>query len=156
MEVAFYLQALLLSAASSLIASVLFYLAGRIVRRLRSRRSGEPLSSSYAERLAKLTDTLRSSSKEVDETLRELASVATERSAAAQKLEQELAQLSVREKEIQARIAALQNVPLPVAEHFAALTSAGEKRSARRDYLLFALGVLASTVVSLLMLLVQQ
>jgi hypothetical protein len=88
-------------------------------------------------------------SKEMDGVLAELASVAKEREKTVGKIEMDLANLQNREKELQERIQHLQNVPLPVAEHFAKLTSSGEKRSARRDYALFGAGVVVSTVIAI-------
>ena len=88
--------------------------------------------------------------------LAELATVAGERETAVKGLEDQLASLSQREQELQARIDQLQNVPLPVAEHFAKLTSAGEKRSAMRDYILFALGVFVSTAISIVFFILQE
>jgi hypothetical protein len=112
-------------------------------------------TETYAERLAKLTDTLKRSSEDVDGVIEELSTVARERENAVRKLEADLASLSEREQELQKRVDDLQNVPLPVAEHFAALTSVGEKRSARRDYVLFGLGVVVSTVISIIFFLIQ-
>jgi hypothetical protein len=110
---------------------------------------------SYAERLSQLMRTLRESSSEVDAVLRELASVAVQRESAATKLEQELKDLETKEASLQQRIQDLQNVPIPVAKYFAELTEPGERRSARRDYMLFGAGVLVSTAISIVFFLVQ-
>jgi hypothetical protein len=64
--------------------------------------------------------------------------------------------MAQREEELKNRIDQLQNVPLPVAEHFAALAAAGDKRSAKRDYLLFGLGVFVSTLLSIIFFLLQR
>jgi hypothetical protein len=66
-----------------------------------------------------------------------MAQVAKEREASVKELEEGLTDLEKREKELKEKIALLQSVPIPVAEHFARLVEPGEKRSARRDYLLF-------------------
>lgn len=112
-------------------------------------------TATYTERLAHLTGTLKKSSADVDAIVEELATVARDREAAVLKLESDLAALTTREQELQKRVSDLQNLPLSVAEHFAAMTSAGEKRSARRDYLLFGLGVLVSTVLSIIFFSIQ-
>lgn len=114
------------------------------------------LGRSYAERLTALTTALRETSADVDKILAELSEVALEREAAARKLELQLAQLTDREQELQQSIQQLNATPIPVVEHFATLTAAGERRSARRDYFLFALGVLVSTLISIVFLLIQQ
>lgn len=110
---------------------------------------------SYSEKLHRLTESLRSSSHEVDSVLAELADVARKRQEAAAQLEEQLLKLEEREQALQERVKVLENVPLPVAEYFASLTSAGEKRSARRDYMLFGAGVLVSTVISIAFFLLQ-
>lgn len=110
---------------------------------------------SYSERLHRLTESLRTSSAEVDAVLHELSEVAKERQEAATKLEAQLADLQSREQTLQERVKALEKMPLPVAEYFASLTAAGEKRSAKRDYLLFGAGVVVSTLLSILFFLLQ-
>jgi hypothetical protein len=45
----------------------------------------------------------------------------------------------------------LQNVPLPVAQEFAKLVAPAEKKSARRDYLLFVSGVVVTTVITVIL-----
>lgn len=125
-----------------------------LLRRLLKRPS--PVSpAGFAERLAKLTNDLRTASVEVDHVLLELAQVATDREAAVGALETKLRQLEAREKGLQTRIDVLQKVPLPVAEYFAALTAAGEGRSAKRDYLLFGMGAAVSTALSVIFFLIQ-
>lgn len=104
---------------------------------------------SFADRVEKLAENLNRSSKEVDGILKEIASVTADRQAAAEKLEEELNRLSQHESELKERINALKDIPIPVAEHFAKLTESGERRSARRDYLLFGAGVVTSIVTAI-------
>jgi cell division protein FtsB len=149
-----------LAGLASLIAATLqTYLVPQIRRWIRRRilRLPEEAESAetYGERLHRLTGALRHASREVDNVLAEVSKVTRERESAVTTLESQLATLTAREQELQERIAALQNVPLPVAEHFAALAARGEQSSARRDYVLFGLGVLVSTLVSVLFFLLQ-
>jgi hypothetical protein len=51
-----------------------------------------------------------------------------------------LSSLEARKKELKEKIETLQKVPIPVADHFAKLIESGEKRNARRDYILFIRG----------------
>ncbi len=106
---------------------------------------------SYSERLAELTTSLTKASAEVDALLSELASVAREREKAVASLEVDLTQMERKEMEIRERIELLQNVPLPVAEHFARLVEPTEKRNARRNYFLFGAGVIVTTIITILM-----
>jgi hypothetical protein len=66
-----------------------------------------------------------------------------------ERVEQEVVNLQNQKRESQERIEHLQNLPLPVAEHFANLTLVGAKRSARRDYVLFGTGVIVSTLIAI-------
>jgi len=115
----------------------------------------QPATQSYSERLTQLTWNLRQASMEVDSVLSELAEVARNRETAVSMLEEQLKDLESKEKTLQQRIEHLKGVPLPVAEYFAKLTEAGERRSARRDYMLFSAGVLVSTVISILFFIIQ-
>jgi len=133
---------------AALISILTYGIAARAIRRQ------EPIPS-YAERLSHLMHSLRESSSGVDAVLTELASVAAQRETAARRLEEQLRDLEKKEASLQQRIQSLQAVPIPVAEYFAELTKAGERRSARRDYMLFGAGVLVSTVISIVFFLVQ-
>ena len=109
----------------------------------------EKAEESYSERLTRLTKSLNKSSREVGSVLKELAAVAQSRERAVQNLESELATLEQREQSIKERIEQLQNVPIPVADHFASLVESGEKRSARRDYMLFGAGVVVTSLIAI-------
>ena len=106
---------------------------------------------SYSKRLASLLESLGKASSEVDSVLAEVAQIAKDRETTVRKLEGDLEKLSEREQQLQKRIQDLQNVPVPVAEYFAALVAQGEKRSARRDYILFGAGFLLSTVTAVIL-----
>ena len=75
----------------------------------------------------------------------------SERPGAVEKLELQLTQLTAEEESVRNRISALKETRLEVAEHFAAVISSGERRSARRDYLLFGAGVLVWTAISVIL-----
>ncbi len=104
----------------------------------------------YSERLHELTDSLTRASREVDALLVELSRVADDRQKAVTVLEADLSTLEGREQELKEKIQILEKVPLPVAEHFAQLLEVGEKRSARRDYLLFGSGVVVTTLLAVI------
>lgn len=145
-----------LSAALSILAGVMA-LSPVVQARIRAilKKPPQQPKKSYSERLHRLTESLRTSSQEVDAILHELAEVAKERQEAAFRLESQLSQLQTREQKLQERVQALEKLPLPVAEYFATLTAAGEKRSAMRDYLLFGAGVVVSTLLSIVFFLLQ-
>jgi ElaB/YqjD/DUF883 family membrane-anchored ribosome-binding protein len=136
------------SALLSLIGgkAVLSNFIENFIRKLLGRKKPE---ISYSEKLAELTSNLTKASEEMDSVLAEVAKVTGEREKAMKNAEVNLQTLQTTEKELQDRIAQLKDVPLPVAEYFAQLTSTGEKRGARRDYLLFGSGVVVSTLIAI-------
>ena len=127
-----------------------YIIPGSYIKRALGRE--EPAKAeSYSERLASLMKSLTKASSEVDNILAELGQVAEDRAKTVQKIETELAELEEQEKQLQRRIQDLRELPIPVAEHFAAMVAPGERRSAWRDYTLFAVGVVVSTVIAILL-----
>ena len=128
------------------------YLVERLTKLIFRKSPSKKIS--YSEQLANLTESLNKSSTEVDNLLNELSEVAQDRQKTLQGLESELFRLENRQAELNQRIKDLENVPIPVAEHFAKLTESlsesSEKRSAQRDYILFVLGLLLGTVLSVI------
>jgi predicted negative regulator of RcsB-dependent stress response len=114
-------------------------------------RKEPPEVESYSERLANLMKSLTKASSEVDNILAELAQVAGDRHNTVLELEAQLTELEEHERQLQQRIQDLEKVPIPVAEHFAKMIAPGERRSAWRDYGLFAAGVVVSTVIAILL-----
>jgi hypothetical protein len=111
---------------------------------------GREAEKPYSERLSELMTSLIKASREVDGVLAQLAEVTRNREVAVQNLETESAALETREKELKESIQALEKTPLPAAEHFAKLLESREKRSARRDYMLFGAGVMVATVIAII------
>ena len=137
----------------SIVAAILGLLGGLIpvVEGVLRKRLGREKEEGYAEKIARLTTNLQKASEDVDGVLRELASVAATRASAVSDLESQLQQMTAREQELKKRVEDLQATPIPVAEHFAALIAKGERRSAFRDYALFGLGVVVSTVIAIIL-----
>jgi cell division protein FtsB len=136
-----FLQNLAINLFSALLFGLLVSIVFQLVHARAKRKD-----PSFADRVAKLAENLKRSSEEVDSILEEIAVVMTDRQAAAAKLDKELERLSRHESQLKEQIDVLKDVPIPVAEHFAKLTERGERRSAKRDYLLFGAGVLTSIV----------
>jgi predicted RNase H-like nuclease (RuvC/YqgF family) len=114
------------------------------------KRSLKKPEKTYSERLEQLTSSLTRSASEVDSLLSELAQVARSKEDTVQKREKEMEALEIREKELKEKIEALEKTPLPVVEHFAKFLESGEKRSAKRDYMLFSANVLATTLIAII------
>lgn len=139
---------ILSSGALGIVAVLVVSLVRVILERLVSQRHEKPVKS-YSERLTELTASLAKATKEVDGILVELSTVAKEREATVSTLQVDLARLQKQEKELKEQVELLQKTPVPVAEHFAKLVASGERRSARRDYILFGAGVLVTTVIAI-------
>lgn len=112
-------------------------------------------SKTYEERMSSLTANVAKASAEMDRVLREMALVGQEHLSAVKSLERQLGDLRMKEQSLKEQIQALEQTPIPVAEYFAGLVEQGnrqgERRSAWRDYLLFAAGVVVSAVVSIIL-----
>jgi septal ring factor EnvC (AmiA/AmiB activator) len=141
------LGGLLSLSAGGVVASELIQ---RSIRKLFGKEQKQE-TLSHRDKLAKLTESLMTASRDVDAVLLELSQVARDREKAVERIETDLVNLQEREKELQKRIETLQNVPLPVADYFAQISVSGEKRSAKRDYVLFGSGVIVSTVIAILL-----
>ncbi len=113
-------------------------------------RKGRRELPSYGERLSSLVGSLSKATREVDDILSELAGVARAREASVHVLQANLVALQGQERELRQQVELLQKTPVPVAEHFAKLVETGERRSARRDYVLFGAGVLVTTLIAIL------
>ncbi len=136
-----------------------------LVKELRKKGKGENFFRSPSGRavldvlgLNKATDSpealfveLSEASKRMDAAVSRIREYTKARESAVLKLETELTQLTQQEGELRKKIAALQSVPLPVADYFASMVNEGERSSAIRDYLLFIAGVLVSAIVGLLL-----
>ena len=134
-------------ALSELVENVVRRLLQKTLPRLFNRPPND--LESPATKLKRLSETMAATSQEFDVQLRELEQLATARHLAVQALEETMKNLTTREQQLQERIKQLENVPLPVAEYFAQLASGGEQKSARRDYILFAAGVVVSVAVAI-------
>jgi len=119
-----------------------------VIDRLRDPRGH---SQSYAARLSQLTQKLVDSTREVDRIFEELASVAKERQERVAEMERQLQMLEQVEMERTERIEALRRVDEQTARHILSLIEPSEKRNARRDYMLFAAGIIVSAGLSILL-----
>lgn len=94
---------------------------------------------------------LRKAAADMDRIMDEITRYTEDRQASVTKLENDLRALSQREQELKTTVDNLQNIPLPAVEYFAKFVEKTEKRSAKRDYVLFLLGVVLAAVVALIL-----
>jgi hypothetical protein len=149
------LAAAALSLASGFLSEVVPALRRIVLRSLRidlSQKAAE--KTIYQERMTRLTNALRQSSSDFDVLLLDMQEVARSREAAVSVLEAKLSELSDREESMRQRIAQLDAVQPEAAREFVRLMdqeqAKGERRSAKRDYILFATGVIVTVVLTLL------
>lgn len=105
----------------------------------------------YSEKMSRLTENLLKSSSEMDKVLNEINVVSEERADALENLEKQLVELSIQEKQVKERISTLEKVPLEAIAQLEKIIEKGDKRSALRDYQLFFIGVLVSTVITIIL-----
>lgn len=105
---------------------------------------------SYAERMHELTGSLSRTSDEFDSLLAEMRVAADQRATAVSEMEASLAELTAREEALRSRIVTLNAVQPEAAREFVELLRqqqvVSERRSAKRDYLLFVLGIAVGLV----------
>jgi hypothetical protein len=94
---------------------------------------------------------LKKAATDMDRIMDAISRYTEERQASVAKLESDLQSLSQREQELKTTINNLEKTPLPAAKYFAELVEKTEKRSARRDYTLFLLGVVGAAVVAIVL-----
>ena len=139
---------------ASLLAGAIYEFVKQVLLPKLTGSKPEVSTVSYGEKMSRLTKSLVESSAEIDRILKEIADVRRDRESSIANLETQLKDLSEREKQLQDKISTLEKVPLPAVDYFVSAMEKGEKRSAWRDYILFGLGVIVSTVSAIILKLV--
>ena len=129
-----------------LIGLVLFIVENRVISR-RSRERG--LKATSTGDLTRLVQGLNKSSLELDKILEQIVEVAHHRAEAATNLQAEMKRLEQAEEEYLIRIETLKNEPLRVINDLLNELEPNRIRTPRRDFMLFAAGVVVSTIVSI-------
>jgi uncharacterized phage infection (PIP) family protein YhgE len=140
----------LLSILSALVSILMGGLASyglEIVRNI-SKKANQH-STSYSEKMETLTRKLVDASSEVDRVLSEMSEMSLQRENAISEYESKLKDLKEKHKHLEGKVEILGKVPVPAIEYFVSELEKGEKRSAWRDYVLFGLGVVVSTVITI-------
>ena len=122
--------------------------------KLKLKMKAKMKSPSYNERMQSPIIRLKQKSCEIDKILKEINEISREKERTITKLEHELEQLARRQTELRDKISTLEKVPLPALEHFEKILSQGSKWNAKRDYILFGLGVVVSALISVLIMMV--
>ena len=139
------LVAALFAILTAIIVNTLYkFLMGLLPR---TRKGEYPIT--YRNKMSKLTKQLNKAADEMDRVLEEMHKVSNQRESTIKELENQLTILTGREKHLKEKIQTLKQVPIPAIEHFTRIIEKGEKRKAYRDYVLFGLGALLSTVITI-------
>ena len=109
----------------------------------------------YHEKVSRLSASLSQSLAEADKLVKELDFALRKRSSAVARVQEQLTELSTREKRAHDRVTALETIRPEALQHFEKMLEAelskGDRRSAWRDYSLFALGVVVSTAMAIIL-----
>ena len=108
----------------------------------------------YSEKISRLNIILKKSSIEIDSILEEMEEVSKDRNEKIVFLEKNLAELSIKESKVKERIEILQKTPIEAISKFEEIINNGDKKSSRRDYFIFGLGVIVSTLIAILLKLI--
>jgi hypothetical protein len=144
---------ILLSIGSAAAAAAAAIVSSLLYSGLKSLLLPKPTSAPepYGEKLRRLFSSVEEASHSIDETLKEMIAVTSQREATVHALSETLRELEEKEGTIRSRIDALNNTPIEVAEHFATLVHSSERRSARRDYILFGAGAVLTALISVVL-----
>lgn len=144
-----------LSTVASLLGALTAYLANVLTEKAVARRAAEAgATESFQDRMSKLGEELKRASAQIDATLLEMRSITEAREQSIATLESRLQELASHEETLKKKVETLKQVPLHAVDYFLQATEKSEKRSVRRDYLLFVSGVLVSTAITVLLKLV--
>lgn len=143
----------ILAAAVSIVAGGFAGSLLELVRNLSKKNTQQP-ASSYSRKIGELTRSLMDASCEVDRVLEEMSEVSRRRETSISELESRVNELAGREKSMQEEILSLEQVSLPAVKAFVSEVERVERRSAWRDKVLFGLGVMVSTLVTIVLKLV--
>lgn len=99
------------------------------------------LNQTYKEKISISLETLKNATIEIDNVIDEISAIGKEKQIAITKLENDLINLSLQENELKQKIETMEKVPVESLRHFEAILNIGDKRGAKRDYILFASGV---------------
>ena len=131
-----------------LIGLVFFILQSRAIARLAREAGSNPTSTGD---LARLVKGLNKTSNELDQILAQIVEVAQDRAEAATKLQAEMKKLEEAEEEYLVRIEILKNEPLRIMSDLLNELQPNQIRTPRRDFVLFAAGVLLSAIISVVL-----
>jgi hypothetical protein len=144
----------IIAAIMAIIAQFISYYSirkKRAVSREFAVRGGLPLGKRILQSISKLS----SASQEIDLIIRDIIRDIKDRQTILEELKARHQTLSQEEAELSKRVETLKDLPLEVAKYFQQISEEilqqVEKKRARRDSLMFVLGILVTTVIAILL-----
>ena len=138
----------IISAVAALIAQLIYYYS------LRKKRAARREVSS-GERIQQSISKLSGASQEIDAIIQDIVEDIRRRQTMMEELKARHQTLSQEESELSKRVEMLKDLPLEVAKYFQQISEQtlqkAEKKRARRDSLMFVLGILVTTVIAILL-----
>ena len=143
----------------AVIGSVVAIIAGVVqildFLKLGKQRKKGGVVTTPGERIQSSINNLRKISDEVDGLFQEIAADLKKRELALAELDTRNKELVIQEEGLRKRIDTLKDVPIEAAEYFQKINQQTlehmDKRSGRRDFLFFVLGIVTSAVISIIL-----
>jgi uncharacterized Zn finger protein len=142
---------LLAGIVSMFAGAITFLLSSDVIKEKTYRLLGlrKNKQESLSERIIRLNKSLKISSNEIESVLREMEEITKNKEKNIIIVEEKIEKLNAKENEMQTKINMMANNPLIKIDKIEKILEEGEKRSKKRDLVLFALGVIVSTVLSI-------
>ena len=135
----------------SILAGTLVPLIDVLIKKINKSKKKDEVKESYSEKVTRLTENLKNATHEVDEVINEIEMSSQSRAKRIHELEKQLKELSFREKQARKRLDRLNNTSIESVRYFEEMLAKENKRSAWRDIILFILGVVITTIISILL-----
>jgi myosin heavy subunit len=146
-----YLSFMIAAAISIVPALILQLIRHYLLRKKRAERKEVPPGERFQESISKLS----SVSQEINMIIQDIVRDINKRQSALEQLKQRHQTLSQEEQELSKKVKMLKDVPIEVANYFQQISQETlqqvEKKRARRDVVMFVLGILVTTVVAILL-----
>jgi hypothetical protein len=107
-------------------------------------------SDNFKEKIDSSLILLKKSTSEIDSVINEVTELSKEKQKAIELLENQLKELSDKETHLKQKIETLEQTPIDSIQYFEEVLKRNNKRDKKRDYILFALGVLITTIVGII------
>lgn len=108
-------------------------------------------AETFEKRMGNSIQNLRKASADIDVVLAEINKIYEEKESSINLLEDSLLELQSRESILKEKVEALEKIPIESVKHLEKILDKGDKKSAYRDYFLFALGVIFSVAVTIVL-----